>query len=263
MNARGPLLWFRRPVLDSRSNMENKKSPRLDRLYKKEDQKISYLGSGIGPNEVLSMFHRSFQLINDSPWKHLPSSQVPIYVDIPRQRLKGAVVVKFQPRPKRHGIAVFPSSEHWQAWLRGYEIPRSLLHTWSRLVLIFDEKAPLTPKQRQEIKEQGWLMPTFYQYPDWFAVDPLGMARSIVKEELVMLEAIAGALMGSFYGESRRQWIKIWEGVTPRAQFRHRVPGCDGIVEVTTRSRPLLGKSFPGHNVVRRSLDKSPFEGAS
>lgn len=237
--------------------MAIKKSKRLENLYIKDDPSISYLGRGICRDAVQSMFHKTFALAEDFPWRHMPQSKVPIYVDMPALGIKGAVVVKFAPRPERHGIAIFPSSEHWQAWLKGHEIPRSLRYTWSRIILIFDERAPLTPKQRQEIDIQGWPMPTFYQYPDWFAVGHDGRARSMVKSELEILEAVTGTLVGSFYGEAKRDWLKIWEGVTPRAQFHDRVSCHRRVVEVIKRSRPLENKPFPWEKLLQWDPQKN------
>lgn len=236
--------------------MSKTKVSRLSRLYTKQDESISYLDAGICSEAVSSMFGRTHEIAEDFPWRHMPPSRVPIYVDIPSLGIRGAVMVKFEPRPGRHGIAIFPSSEHWQAWLKGLEIPRSRLYAWSRLILIFDEQAPLTQTQRHEIDRNGWLMPTFYQYPDWFAVDGQGMARSIKKVELEILEAATGTIARSFYGEAKRSWIKIWEGVTPRAEFRHRVLCHRRIVEVMTRSRPLKIKPFPWAELVRWDADR-------
>lgn len=203
------------------------------------------------------MFDRTREIAEDFPWRHMPSSKVPIYVDIPVLGVRGAVLVKFEPRDRRHGLVLFPSAEHWKAWLQGHEIPRSRLYAWSRLILIFDEKAPLTQRQKDEINTQGWMMPTFYQYPDWFAVDGEGQARSITKSELEILEAATGMIPGSFYGESKRSWIKIWEGVTPREEFRYRVPCHRAIVEVTARSRPLKQKPFPWERLVNWNVQTS------
>lgn len=239
-------------------NMPNKKRTRLERLFKKEDQRISYLGPGICGDRVSSMFHRAFELVHDFPWNHLPPSKVPIYVDIPELGLKGAVLAKFKPRPGRHGLAIFPSCEQWEGWLKGRQVNSRSKHAWSRLILIFDERAPLTPTQRQNIKDHGWSMPTFYSYPDWFSVDHQGLARSIRKRELQILEATIAALVGSFYGEAKRAWIKIWEGVTPHQQFQYRVPCHRDMIEVIMRSRPLLAKPFPWVNVVRWDPGEHP-----
>lgn len=238
-------------------NMTNAKSTRLNRLYTKDNPSISYLGTGISPDAVSSMFQRCYEVVSDFPWRHLPPGNVPIYVDIPSLGVRGAVMVKFAPRPERHGLAIFPSSEHWQAWLKGLEIPRSRLYAWSRLILVFDEKAPLTQRQQQEIDHHAWPMPTFYHYPDWFAVDGQGQARSLSQVELEILEAATGTIAGCFYGEAKRNWIKVWEGISPRAEFRHRVLCHRRVVDVMTRSRPLKRKPFPWAELARWDQDRN------
>lgn len=238
--------------------MPTGKRTRLERLFKKEDQRISYLGPGICAQRVSSMFRRAFELVYDFPWNHLPPSRVPIYVDIPALGIKGAVLAKFKPRPGRHGLALFSSFEQWEGWIKGRQVTSGPKRDWTRLILVFDEKAALTATQHQDIKDQGWSMPTFYGYPDWFAVDHQGCARSIRKQELQILEATIGSLVGSFHGEAKRAWIKIWEGVTPHKQFRYQVPCHRNIIEVITRSRPLLAKPFPWVDVVRWDPSKHP-----
>lgn len=236
-------------------SMSKAKLNRLERLYIKEDPYISFLHCGIDSGAVQSMLDRTGEIAHDFPWRHMPPNKVPIYVDIPALGIRGAVMTKFEPRPGRHGVALFPSSEHWKAWQQGHEIPRSRLYAWSRLILIFDERAPLTARQEREIKENGWFIPSFYQYPDWFAVGEDGKARSIRKSELEILEAATGTIPGSFYGDAKREWIKVWEGVTPRQEFRRRVHCHRAIVEVTTRSRPLKMKPFAWDRLVKWNVD--------
>lgn len=211
--------------------------------------KISFLGEGIQPSAVQSLFGVVRELAIDWPWDNIPPPDTPIYVDVPALGVEGAVLVQVSPRKDRAGISLFASPGHWKSWLRGDRLPPADRGSWSQLILVMDEKAPLTTKQRREVQEHRWSMPTMFDVPDWYAVQGKGVVRSVNRQELSILEAVASSICGLFHGKNLERWLRVWDGQDPNLVCRSRVPCHEGVFEVKLRSERVVRSAFSWNEI--------------
>lgn len=220
-------------------------------LPSKSDQSLSYLDHGVTRAAVESMFDAVRQLAEDWPWENIPKADTPIFVSIPELGVQEAVLVQVRHREGRVSIALFASRAHWQAWLAGEAFPEGEEERWSQLVLMMDEKAPLSAVQRKEIEREGWLMPTMFGHPDWYAVQGHRGVRSVNPRELRILEAVTRSLCGSFHGDNLDPWLRIWDGQNPRNRLEISLRFEQGIVSVFLSSEKLKRESFRWKEIER------------
>jgi hypothetical protein len=189
----------------------------IEKFTENDPRPESYLGDGVEPEVVASLFSAAGAFFRAAPWKHVDETQV-LQADIPVLGLSEACLCIIGGAGESFGLLLFRSF----AGYRATEAPM--------LSLSFSRKKEIPPAMLEEIARHGWRVAGPKAYPHVMAIDA-GELQPMTDRDLRILTACAGAFL-AFFTMHRA----LFAADDPRVVCESLV-GDDGVI-VTLTLRP-------------------------
>lgn len=202
-----------------------------EHMAQEDAGELSYLGRGVPPAAVQSLFAAAAALFRAEPWERVPDDQSLLLVTIEQLGLHDGALSVMGQLGESFGLILFSDLEDYAAYLDAAatledggtpELP-------PHFVLHFERGADVAPELRREISEHHWEVAGPDAYPWLVAIDEDLVGRPPTPEEVTLAEAVARALT-----------TILEEPAAPvpgePAARTLRVPTYRGEVEVTLRS---------------------------